>query len=146
MNRKKFTLMEMVIVITIIALLAAVVGPMYMRHLKKARVSTAKSQISMLEQAVLDYQLDMGNPPMESEGLEVLIRNVNNSKKWRGKYLRATVIPLDPWGNPYVYRCPGEENDFAIISLGADGKEGGEGDNADISSENLGNDTAETGN
>lgn len=146
MNRKKFTLMEMVIVITIIALLAAVVGPMYMNHLKKARVSTAKSQISMLEQTVLDYQLDMGNPPTESEGLEVLIRNVNNSKKWRGKYLRATVIPLDPWGNPYVYRCPGEENDFAIISLGADGKEGGEGDNADISSENLGNDTAETGN
>lgn len=137
MKKHNFTLLEMVIVVVIVALLAAVVAPNYIKHLREARVRTAKAQIKLLESAVLDYELDLGSPPTETEGLEVLIRNVSKSGKWNGKYLKANNIPLDPWGNEYVYRCPGEEEDFAIISYGADGEAGGEGYDADLSSETL---------
>ena len=127
MKKKSFTLIEMVIVIMIIALLAAVVAPMYMKHMFKARIDAA----------VMDYQLSTGRVPTESETLDILIRNVNNDKRWDGPYLKTNKIPVDPWGNEYVYKVPGTYSEYAIISLGADGKEGGTGNDADISSEYL---------
>ena len=137
MKKKSFTLIEMVIVIMIIALLAAVVAPMYMKHMFKARIDAAKAQIKNLDAAVMDYQLSTGRVPTESETLDILIRNVNNDKRWDGPYLKTNKIPVDPWGNEYVYKVPGTYSEYAIISLGADGKEGGTGNDADISGEYL---------
>lgn len=127
-----FTLMEMVVVIVIITLLASISTPIYYNYVKKANVSTAKAQIKVLEQSIFDYRLDIGKLPDESEGLQSLITNVNDDDKWKGPYLRGNKIPKDPWGNSYIYTCPGENSDFDLVSYGADGQAGGEGDNADI--------------
>ncbi len=140
MNRKNnekilvrsFTLMEMVVVIVIITLLASIATPIYYNYVKKANISTAKAQIKVLEQAIFDFRLDIGKLPDDSDGLQSLITNVNDNEKWKGPYLRGNKVPKDPWGNDYVYTCPGENGDFDIISYGADGQAGGEGDNADI--------------
>ncbi len=140
MNRKNnekilvrsFTLMEMVVVIVIITLLASIATPIYYNYVKKANISTAKAQIKVLEQAIFDFRLDVGKLPDDSDGLQSLITNVNDNEKWKGPYLRGNKVPKDPWGNDYVYTCPGENGDFDIISYGADGQAGGEGDNADI--------------
>ena len=129
-NSLYFTLMEMVVVIAIIALLATIVTPMYFKHVKKARVNTAKTQISLLEQSVMDYQLDTGRLP---QSLNDLIANASSAPKWDGPYIRAETIPKDPWGNKYVYTVPGNHGgSFDIISYGADGQPGGTGDNTDL--------------
>ncbi|MCP4179334.1 MAG: type II secretion system major pseudopilin GspG [bacterium] len=126
MKRKKkikyFTLMEMVVVIAIIALLAAIVTPMYFKHVKRARVTTTRTQISMFGQCVMDYQLDTGKYP---QSLQDLITNGSGNKRWDGPYLKANKIPLDPWGNKYVYACPGQHGAYDIYSYGPDGPAGG---------------------
>ncbi len=128
-----FTVIEMITVIVIIALLAAIVTPAYYRYVRKARINAAKSQIKMLEQAVFDFRLDTGKLPDAASGLEELNRNVSGNDKWDGPYLKQAV-PKDPWGNDYIYKCPGENTEFEIISYGSDGQAGGEKENADISS------------
>jgi len=128
---KNFTLIEMVVVIVIIALLASIVTPMYFRHVRKAKISTAKAQIQMLEQAIFDYRLDISKLPEGGGNLQELLKNVSGNEKWDGPYLKA-AIPKDPWGNDYIYTCPGEHGEFDIISYGADGQPGGTGDNTDI--------------
>jgi general secretion pathway protein G len=128
---KHFTLIEMVVVIVIIALLASVVTPLYFRHVRKAKLSTAKTQIKMLEQAIFDFRLDIGKLPEGGNNLQELFRNTTGNEKWDGPYLKA-AMPKDPWGNDYVYTCPGEHSEFDIVSYGADGQPGGSGDNADI--------------
>ncbi len=138
MRRRKhvihgFTVIEMITVIVIIALLAAIVTPAYYNYVKKARINAAKAQIKMLEQAVFDFRLDTGKLPDASSGLEELNRNVSGNEKWDGPYLKQAV-PKDPWGNDYIYKCPGENTDFEIISYGSDGQPGGEKEKADISS------------
>ncbi len=133
-NRKihhPFTMIEMVVVIVIIALLASIATPLYFRHVKKARISTAQTQIKLLEQAIFDYRLDVSKLPTTDEGLEVLSSNVSGNEKWDGPYLKQD-LPKDPWGNDYVYRCPGEYGEFDLISYGADGQSGGTGEDADI--------------
>ena len=87
----------------------------------------------MLEQAVFDFRLDTGKLPDAASGLEELNRNVSGNDKWDGPYLKQAV-PKDPWGNDYIYKCPGENTEFEIISYGSDGQAGGEKENADISS------------
>lgn len=128
---KHFTLIEMVVVIVIIILLASLAAPQVFKHVRTARIGTAKAQIKLLEQALMDYKLDVGNYPDSSDGLHVLVENVNQVEKWDGPYLKPAV-PKDPWGNDYIYVCPGEHGDFDLSSYGADGAEGGEGENADI--------------
>jgi general secretion pathway protein G len=123
-----FTLMEMVVVIAIIALLATIVTPMYFKHVKKARVNTAKTQVVLLEQAVMDYQLDTGKTP---NSLQDLSSNVSSLDKWDGPYLKSKV-PKDPWGNEYIFISPGTHGDFDIICYGANGQPGGTGTDADI--------------
>lgn len=128
MKRKKkknfFTLLEMIVVIAIIALLAAVVTPMYMHFLEKAKVSTAKDQVSLLVQAVQDYQIDTGNLP---SSLQCLVTNVDNTPSWDGPYLNHDKLPNDPWGSPYVYEKPGYNGaTFSIFSYGSAGPAGGQ--------------------
>jgi general secretion pathway protein G len=126
-NPNYFTLMEMVVVIAIIALLAAIVTPMYFKHVKTARISSAKAQISLLGQAVDDYRLDTGKLP---RSLNDLLTNGQGLKKWNGPYLQAQKIPPDPWGNDYQYVVPGKYGDYDLYSYGEAGPGGGStGDN-----------------
>ncbi len=131
MNKKGFTLIELLIVMVILGLLAALVAPKMFGKTKGARQKAAKSQISMFETAIDTYRLDVGKFPTTDQGLKALRVKPEGAKKWDGPYL-PKEIPLDPWGNPYVYRSPGEHGDYDIISYGADGTPGGEGEDMDI--------------
>ena len=88
-------------------------------------------QIKLLEDALTGYRLDLGSYPTGDAGLQSLVENADNNEKWNGPYIKPSV-PKDPWGNEYVYTCPGEHGDYDLVSYGADGQPGGEGDNADI--------------
>ena len=134
MNRKRrrnYTMMEMVIVIVIIGLLAAMATPLYLKHMKRARINTVKTQIRLLEQAIFDFQLDMKRLPDAEHGLRELEENVANDEKWDGPYLKQNV-PKDPWGEEYIYKQPGEHGDFDLMSYGSDRQPGGEDEAADI--------------
>ncbi|HOO70948.1 MAG TPA: type II secretion system major pseudopilin GspG [Spirochaetota bacterium] len=123
-NERAFTLLEIMIVVTIIAILGALVVPRFMDMPKKANVTAAKTQIQNFSMALDKYALEKGNYPTTDEGLQALVQDGIMKK-----------IPPDPWGNPYQYRSPGENDpDYEIMSFGADGKEGGEEYDADIKS------------
>lgn len=135
-HRGGFTLIEILVVIAVIAMLAALVGPNVFRHLGTARDATARSQIEMLGAALDAYRLDNGRYPTTAQGLEALVSEPTvepRPSNWRGPYLRKDVPP-DPWDRPYVYVSPGEvnPNGYDLMSLGADGEAGGEGEDADI--------------
>ncbi len=126
------TLIEMLVVVTIIALFAALVGRNLFKQSDKARVAAARAQIEMFMGALNLYKLDTGSLPTTEQGLQALWRRPPDVPNWDGPYVEKE-IPLDPWGHPYVYRFPGEHGELPdIISYGADGKPGGEGINADI--------------
>ena len=129
-----FTLIELLIVMVIIGLLAALVGPRLFGQLEGSKVKTAKVQIEMMGAALDAYRLDMNAYPTTDMGLKALWEKPeggNAGANWRGPYLKKAV-PADPWGNPYQYKAPGTKAEFEIVSLGKDGKEGGESDDADI--------------
>ena len=126
-----FTLVELLIVMVIIGLLAALVGPKMFGKVGKSKQKAAKAQITLFETALDTYRLDMGKYPTTDMGLGALRKKPEDSEKWDGPYL-PKEIPLDPWGKPYEYRSPSEHGDYDIISLGADGSPGGEGEDADI--------------
>ncbi len=133
-----FTLIELLVVIAIIATLAAVVAPSVFRNVGDAKISTAKSQIEIFAVALNAYRLDNDDYPSAEAGLEALrtLPTVGEPpRNWKGPYL-SRVIPLDPWGRPYIYVVPGRENptSFDLYTLGRDGKPGGEGEDADITS------------
>ncbi len=127
-----FSLMELMIVMVILGLLASLVGPAMFKKLGTAKQKTAKTQIGMLMASLDAYRLDIGHYPSQDEGLEALVINPGEDK-WDGPYLKKGV-PNDPWDNPYQYRNPGEQSEIEIVSLGADNREGGEKENADIGS------------
>lgn len=138
-NLKGFSLIELMVVIVILGLLATFLLPKIIDRPDEARITKAKSDIKAIESALKLYKLDNGFYPTTEQGLSALITQPTIEpipKNWkRGGYLDTNSIPKDPWGNNYIYRSPGEEDrDYEIISLGADGKEGGEGINADIKS------------
>jgi len=124
-------LIELLVVMVIIALFATIVGTRVGRNVDKARQVTAKSQISEYETALEQFKLEVGRYPTNEEGLQALRTRPANAANWDGPYLKKDV-PSDPWGRSYVYRFPGTHGDFDLVSLGADGQEGGEGDNTDI--------------
>ena len=128
-----FTLVEILVVITIIGLIMALVGPRVLNYLGESKAKAAKIQIESFSSALDLYYLDLGRYPSTNEGLAALTRG-NNAPGWNGPYLRGGVVPNDPWGHNYVYRAPGERAPFEIISLGSDGQEGGSGTAADIAS------------
>lgn len=126
-----FTLIELLVVMVILGLLAALVGPRFFGQEKKARQKAAKSQIALFEAALDTYRVDLGRYPTNEQGLEALRSQPDGLDKWDGPYLKKE-LPLDPWGNPYVYESPSEHGDFAVISYGADGSPGGEDENQDV--------------
>ncbi len=130
-----FTLLEMLVVLVIIGLLASLVGPRLFTKVDASKVQTAQAQVKMLKGAVETFRLDTGRFPTAAEGLAVLTAAPGDEKiraRWRGPYLDE-ALPADPWGNPYQYSVPGANGQpFALYSLGADGKRGGEGYDADI--------------
>ncbi len=127
-----FTLIELLVVMVIIGLLGALVGPRLFKNVAKSKITATKAQIANFQTALGAYKLDVGVFPSTEEGLDALRVRPSNAKNWDGPYL-PKEIPPDPWGNPYSYKFPGEHGEEPdIISFGADGNEGGEGENADI--------------
>ena len=131
-GRHGFTLLELLVVMVIIGLLAAYVGPRYFAQLGKSERGTAKAQIEGLAKALDAYRLDTGRYPSTEQGLNALMARPADEPKWSGPYLQKAVPP-DPWGRGYVYRSPGQAGDFDLLSLGKDGQAGGEGEGADVS-------------
>lgn len=135
-NIRGFTLIELLIVMVILGLLASLVGPRLFGQLGASKVKAARTQIEMLGATLDTYRLDMSRYPSTAEGLPALFEKpaeIAPGSVWRGPYLKKRV-EKDPWGNSYIYKSPGEKAEYEISSLGADGKEGGEGDDADIHS------------
>lgn len=135
-NQRGFTLLEIIVVVFILSILVALVAPRIIGRTDDARITDTKLQIKNFEMALKLFKLDNGFYPDTQQGLEALIEKPTVGHvptKYRdGGYLEQKKIPLDPWGNSYIYLCPGLHGDFDIISYGADGKEGGEGKDADI--------------
>lgn len=129
-----FTLIEMLVVITIIGLIMALVGPRVLNYLSESKAKAAKIQISSFGSALDLFFLDTGRYPTSSEGLDVLIQRPGGAATWNGPYLKGAVVPADPWGRPYVYRSPGQHGPYDIVSYGEDGREGGTGTATDITS------------
>ncbi len=130
LSKRGFTLIELLIVIVILGLLATLVAPKLFTKVGTSKQKIAKAQIAMLEQALDAFRLDVGRYPTTEEGLQALRKNPGLDK-WEGPYLPKEV-PKDPWGRDYVYKSPGNHGEYDLYSLGADGQEGGEGENKDI--------------
>lgn len=126
-----FTLLELLVVVTIIGLLAAYVGPKYFSQLGRSEQGVAKAQVEAFARALDTYRLEVGRYPTTEEGLNALLSKPAGAARWNGPYLQKAV-PDDPWGHPYLYRSPGVSGDFEITSYGKDGQPGGTGDAADI--------------
>ena len=126
-NTHGFTLIELLVVMAILGMLAALVGPALFGNLSKGQRTSAASQIEMMKSSLDAYRLEVDSYP---DTLQGLVENDSGSPKWNGPYLRGDEVPLDPWGNPYHYEPKGR--DFILMSYGADGAPGGEGDDADI--------------
>ena len=131
LRQRGFTLLELLVVMVIIGLLAAYVGPKYFSQVGKSEVKTARAQIVAFEKALEQYRLDVGSYPTTEQGLAALVTHPANVPKWDGPYL-AKGVPMDPWGHPYQYKSPGDHGDVDILSLGRDGQPGGDGLDADV--------------
>lgn len=129
-NKRGFTLVELLVVLTILGLLAALVGPKLFPKLGKGKIAAAKAQIELFGQALDQFRLDVGKYPNTMEGLDSLVRNPG-AEKWEGPYLKKG-IPNDPWGKPYHYEAPGTHGEYDIYSHGRDGVLGGEGEDKDV--------------
>src|SRR5579871_2877826 len=132
-----FTLVEMLVVITIIGLIMGLIGPRVLNYLSESKVKAARIQLQSFSSALDLFYLDAGRFPSTSEGLAALVQRTPGVAAWNGPYLKGGAVPNDPWSHPYVYRSPGERGPYEIISYGSDGQEGGSGIAADISTENL---------
>jgi general secretion pathway protein G len=128
-----FTLVEMLVVITIIGLIMSLVGPRVLNYLGESKVKAARIQIQSFSSALDLFYLDAGRYPSTAEGLTALVKPASGLTAWNGPYLKGGSVPNDPWGKPYLYRSPGERSAYEILSYGADGQEGGTGTAADIS-------------
>lgn len=126
-----FTLLELLVVMVIIGLLAGFVAPKFFAQIGKSEVKTTRAQIDGLEKTLDQYRLDVGSYPTTEQGLAALNERPAGLTRWSGPYLKKAV-PLDPWGNPYVYKSPGEHGEYDLLSLGKDGQPGGSGEAEDI--------------
>jgi general secretion pathway protein G len=128
------TLMELLVVITVLGLLTAAVGTVALNYLGRAKSETTQLRISQVEARLDLFRLDMGRYPTEAEGLHALIQAPANAEKWSGPYLKKAEATEDAWGNPFLYASPGQHGEVDIYSLGADKAEGGEGEDRDVTS------------
>ncbi|HXD52916.1 MAG TPA: type II secretion system major pseudopilin GspG [Burkholderiales bacterium] len=126
-----FTLLELLVVMVIIGLLAGYVGPKYFGQIGKSETKVARAQLDALEKALDQYRLDTGHYPAPESGLAALIQKPPNEAKWDGPYLKK-IVPMDPWGRPYIYKVPGEHGEYDLVSYGKDGQPGGTGEASDI--------------
>jgi general secretion pathway protein G len=133
-STRGFTLVELLVVLAILGLLAGLVGPQVMKFLGGSKTKTAGLQIHDLGATLDLYRLEIGNYPSTDQGLEALVKQPGNIPSWNGPYLKKNDVPKDPWGNEYHYRAPGENGPFEIWSLGADNREGGDGEDRDVTS------------
>ena len=132
-TQQGFTLIEILVVITIIGIIMALVGPRVLNYLTESKVKAAKIQIVGLTNALDLYFMDTGRYPNTAEGLNALMQPSGNAAGWNGPYLKGNTLPNDPWGHPYAYHSPGRNGPYEIQSFGADGQEGGTGASADLS-------------
>jgi len=128
-----FTLIELIVVVMIIGLLAGLVVPQFMKQSERAEAKTAKAQIELFGTALDTFRLDVGRYPTSQEGLAALMQKPGGADRWDGPYLKKD-LPPDPWGKPYIYKSPGDHGVYDIVSYGADGAPGGDGNNRDITS------------
>ena len=127
-----FTLLELLVVLAILGLLAAIVGPQVIRYLGSSRTQTASVQVKNVAAALQLYRLDAGRYPTSAEGLDALIKMPGGLPVGNGPYLTDASALTDPWGKPYRYRVPGKHGEIDVYSLGADGAEGGSGEDKDV--------------
>jgi general secretion pathway protein G len=129
-----FTLIELLVVLVILGLLASVAAPQLIKFIGGAKADTAKVQIERLSGVIDLYRLEVGSYPSEQQGLKALVEAPSGVATWNGPYLKKADALVDPWGRPYVYRFPGRHGDYDLYTLGADGRDGGEGENQDVAS------------
>jgi general secretion pathway protein G len=132
-HRLAFTLIELIVVVTIIGVLAALIAPRILNRVGGAKKAVAQQKIAVLETKVREFQVDCGRLPTNQEGLRALVQQPGDTgDNWQGPYVKQKDI-LDPWGSEIQYRAPGRYNeDFDLFTLGADAREGGEDENADV--------------
>ncbi len=129
-RRAGFTLIELLLVLVILGVLAAIVVPKFAGRTEQARITAAQTQIATFATALDAFEVDNGYYPKGKDGLQDLIVQPRDAQNWKGPYLRGDTVPLDPWGNAYIYECPGRYNTsgYDLMSMGPDGREGGEND------------------
>ncbi|WP_372874318.1 type II secretion system major pseudopilin GspG [Pseudomonas sp.] len=127
-----FTLLEILVVLVILGMLASLVGPQVFKQLSGSKTKAAQLQIQELSAALDLYRLEVGRYPTTQQGLDALITQPRNVDQWNGPYLKKSVIRKDPWGNDYQYRYPGQHGEYDLWSHGADGREGGDGEDRDV--------------
>ena len=130
-SRAGFTLLELLVVLVIIGLLAAYVGPKYFQQIGKSETKVAKAQLDGLQKALDQYRIDTGYFPNSEQGLAALNTAPSGEPQWQGPYL-SKQVPKDPWGRDYLYRSPGEHGEYDLWTFGKDGREGGTGDDQDV--------------
>src|SRR5262249_8213757 len=132
MDEAGFTLLELLVVLAILGLLAAIVGPQVIKYLDSSRSETARVQAKNVASAMNLFKLDAGRYPTQEEGVQALIKAPANAANWNGPYLPDQSAVTDPWGRPYLLRIPGEHGEFDVYSLGSDGQPGGTGEAKDV--------------
>lgn len=134
-DQRGFSLLELLAVLVILGILAGIFAPKFLGQAESAKRKAAKLEIDQIGQSLDLYKLEIGRYPTSQEGLQALAQAPSGASNWNGPYLKSKAVPKDPWGNEYKYTAPGDQSrPYDIVSLGGDGKEGGDGDGKDITS------------